>query len=290
MNFISVILFALLYPCNLFLFIMNKGKPFIRILIVISPVLVVIILIALSQIVKTTPETESLPPDNEGFIPIFDGKTLNDWEGDSTYWWVEDGSLVGEILPSTILDRNTFIIWKGGTPGDFELKLSFRISANGNSGINYRSEEVKGLPFALRGYQYDIDGQNHYTGQNYEERKRTTLAYRGQIVTVQSPADTAAANLQQNNIEQNAWKNVQVTGSLGNPDSLATHIRRDDWNECHLIVRGNRMQHYINDILMSDVTDNDTLHRSLSGLIGVQVHVGPPMKVEYRDIRIKELN
>lgn len=137
MNFISVILFALLYPCNLFLFIMNKGKPFIRILIVISPVLVVIILIALSQIVKTTPETESLPPDNEGFIPIFDGKTLNDWEGDSTYWWVEDGSLVGEILPSTILDRNTFIIWKGGTPGDFELKLSFRISANGNSGINY---------------------------------------------------------------------------------------------------------------------------------------------------------
>lgn len=268
---------------------MNKGKLFFRIFIITLPVLLVIILIAYAQIVKTTPEIKSLPPDNEGFIPIFDGKTLHDWEGDSTYWRVEDGSLVGEITPATILDRNTFIIWRGGTPGDFELKLAIRISANGNSGINYRSEAVEGISFALRGYQCDIDGQNHYTGQNYEERKRTTLAYRGQIVTVQPPADTAAADLLQNNIEHNAWKNVQVTGSLGNPDSLTTHIRRDDWNECHLIVRGNRMQHYINDILMSDVTDNDTLHRSLSGLIGVQVHVGPPMKVAYRDIRIKEL-
>ena len=269
---------------------MNKGKLFFRIFIITLPVVLVIILIAYSQIVKTTPETESLPPDNEGFIPIFDGETLNDWEGDSTYWRVEDGSLVGEITPSTILDRNTFIIWKGGTPGDFELKLSFRISANGNSGINYRSEPVEGISFALRGYQCDIDGQNHYTGQNYEERKRTTLAYRGQIVTVQPPTDTEAADLLQNHIEHNAWKNVQVTGSLGRPDSLATHILRNDWNECHIVVRGNRMQHYINDILMSDVTDNDTLHRSLSGLIGVQVHVGPPMKVAYRDIRIKELD
>jgi len=268
---------------------MNKGKPFIRILIITLPVILVIILIAFSQIVKKTPEIKSLPRDNEGFIPIFDRETLHNWEGDSTYWRVEDGSLVGEITPETILDRNTFVIWKGGTPGDFELKLTFRISENGNSGVNYRSERVEGIPFALRGYQCDIDGQNHYTGQNYEERKRTTLAYRGQIVAVQPPADTAAADLLQNNIEHNAWKNVQVTGSLGNPDSLITHIRRDDWNECHLIIRGNRMQHYINDILMSDVTDNDTLHRSLSGLIGVQVHVGPPMKVEYRDIRIKEL-
>jgi len=268
---------------------MNKGKRFFRLLIITLPVLLVIILIAYSLIVKTTPETESLSPDNEGFIPIFDGETLNDWEGDSTSWRVEDGSLVGEVTPATILDRNTFIIWKGGTPGDFELKLAFRISENGNSGINYRSEPVEGFPFALRGYQCDIDGQNHYTGQNYEERKRTTLAYRGQIVTVQPPADTAAADPLQNKIEHNAWKNVQVTGSLGNPDSLAAHFRRDDWNECHLIVRGNRMQHYINDILMSDVTDNDTLHRSLSGLIGVQVHVGPPMQVAYRDIRIKEL-
>ncbi|MBK5195031.1 MAG: DUF1080 domain-containing protein [Proteiniphilum sp.] len=267
---------------------MKHLKVFNRTVIITLLFLVVIILIVLSQIVKTTPERKSLPPDNEGFIPIFDGETLHDWEGDSTYWRVENGSLVGEITPSTILDRNTFIIWRGGTPGDFELKLAFRISENGNSGINYRSEPVEGIPFALRGYQCDIDGQNLYTGQNYEERKRTTLAYRGQIVTVQPPADAESADLLQSNIAHNAWKNVQVTGSLGNPDSLSTHIRNGDWNDCHIVVRGNRMQHYINNILMSDVTDNDTLHQSFSGLIGVQVHVGPPMKVEYRNIRIKE--
>ncbi len=267
---------------------MNKGKPFIRILIITLPVILVIILIAYAQLVKTTPEMKSLTPDNEGFIPIFDGATLNDWEGDSTYWRVEDGSLVGEITPATILDRNTFIIWTGGTPGDFELKLSFRISANGNSGINYRSEPVEGISFALRGYQCDIDGQNHYTGQNYEERKRTTLAYRGQQVVLQTPEDEAGGNLLDNHIQHNAWQPAEVKSSLGDPDSLLHHVRAGDWNECHLIVRGNRMQHFVNGVLMSDVTDNDTLHRTLSGLIGVQVHVGPPMKVEYRDIRIKE--
>jgi len=74
------------------------------------------------------------------------------------------------------------------------------------------------------------------------------------------------------------------------PDSLNARIQDGGWNECHLVVRGNRMQHYINNVLMSDVTDNDTINRSFSGLIGVQVHVGPPMKVEYRNIRLKEFN
>src|SRR5690606_31394461 len=74
------------------------------------------------------------------FKPIFDGKTLDGWEGDSTYWSVENGAIVGKITPATLLKRNTFIIWKGGQPADFELKAEFRISAEGNSGINYRSE------------------------------------------------------------------------------------------------------------------------------------------------------
>lgn len=226
---------------------------------------------------------------DEGFIPIFDGKTLSNWEGDSTYWSVENGCLVGEVTPATILNRNTFIIWRGGTPKDFELKLEFKISKNGNSGVNYRSEPIDTIPFALRGYQCDIDGQNRYTGQNYEERKRTTLAYHGQKVTVHAQADPKVKGSLKNNIKNNAWQSVEITGLLGEPDSLNTFIHDEEWNECHLVVRGNRMQHYINDLLMSDVTDNDSINRSFSGLIGVQVHVGPPMKVEYRNIRLKEL-
>jgi hypothetical protein len=227
---------------------------------------------------------------DEGFIPIFDGKTLSNWEGDSTYWSVENGCLVGEVTPATILNRNTFIIWRCGAPKDFELKLEYKISKNGNSGVNYRSELIDTIPFALRGYQCDIDGQNRYTGQNYEERKRTTLAYHGQKVTVNAQANPKVQGSLRNNIKNNAWQSVEITGSLGEPDSLNTFIHDEDWNECHLVVRGNRMQHYINDVLMSDVTDNDSINRSFSGLIGVQVHVGPPMKVEYRNIRLKEFN
>ncbi len=217
------------------------------------------------------------------FVQIFDGKTLNGWEGDSTYWHAEDGEIVGVITPATVVKRNTFLIWRGGVTADFELKVEYRISANGNSGINYRSEEVKDIPYALRGYQSDIDGKNQYTGQNYEERGRCIIAYRGQKVTL--PNVTAPL---QSIVKNNVWTATVVTDSLGNMDSLKKYIN-EDWNECHLIVKGNRMQHFINGVLMSDVTDNDSISRKFSGLLGVQVHVGPPMKVAYRNFRLKEL-
>ncbi|MGY3052044.1 hypothetical protein ACVWYG_000231 [Pedobacter sp. UYEF25] len=222
----------------------------------------------------------------KGFKKIFDGKTLKGWEGDPTYWRVENGNLVGEITPTTLLKTNSFIIWRGGMPANFELTLEFRISKAGNSGINYRSEELKDIPFALKGYQADIDGANHYTGQNYEERGRTTLAYRGQKVMIKAQEDTTLSL--QSKIENNAWTESVVTGSLGNSDSLQTHIKSEGWNTCRLIIKGNHLQHYINGILMSDVTDNDKVNGKLTGLLGVQVHVGPPMKVEYRKIMLKQ--
>jgi hypothetical protein len=225
----------------------------------------------------------------EGFRYIFDGETLNGWEGDPDYWRVEDSSLVGEIVPETVLQSNTFIIWQGGKPGDFELKLEYRISEDGNSGINYRSVRIDSLPYAVSGYQADIDGRNRYTGQNYEERKRTTLAYRGQKVVVHSQPDSLRSSPISANVSRNAWGSMEVVGSLGDPDSLGNYIRSNDWNECHLVVQGNRMRHYINGVLMSDITDNDTLNRTFEGLIGVQVHVGPPMEVAFRNIRLKEL-
>jgi len=223
---------------------------------------------------------------SDGFVKIFDGKTLKGWEGDPKYWRVENGNLTGEITADKLLKSNTFVIWRGGHPADFELILEYRISAEGNSGINYRSEQLSEPPFALKGYQADIDGKNRYTGQNYEERGRTTLAYRGQKVTVTSPDEPSAPV--RDNVKNNAWLHTVVDESLGNIDSLRTFIKSEDWNECHLVVKGNRLQHYINGVLMSDVTDNDAVNRKMEGLIGVQVHVGPPMKVEYRNIRIKQ--
>lgn len=231
---------------------------------------------------------DTVKEEDDGFVEIFDGKTLNGWEGDTTYWRVENGSLMGEVTPSTLLKTNTFIVWKGGTPGDFELKAEFRIAETGNSGINYRSEAVADIPHALRGYQADIDGKNNYTGQNYEERGRTTLAYRGEAATILSqdnPSDPASFKA---TVQKNAWNKREITGSLGNIDSLKSVIKGGDWNTCHIVAKGNRLQHYINGILMSDVTDNDTINRKMDGLLGVQVHVGPPMTVEYRNILLKQ--
>jgi hypothetical protein len=218
---------------------------------------------------------EEIPGGESGFRPIFNGKNLDGWEGDPKYWRVEDGKLVGEITPETVIKSNTFIIWRGGSPADFELKADYRITPGGNSGINYRSIVVPdavtpGNKFAMRGYQADIDGKNTYTSQNYEEKGRLFLAARGQMTHVVGT------------------RKPVVFGSLGDPKELAAFIT-NDWNSYHLIARGNVLTHILNGHVMCVVIDDDPVGRKMSGLIGVQVHVGPPMKVEYRDFRLKEL-
>lgn len=224
---------------------------------------------------KQSDRPEPLGGDEPGFKPIFDGKTLSGWDGDPRYWSVSDGAMVGEITPETIIKSNTFIIWRGGAPEDFELKVDYRITVGGNSGINYRSIVVpdKVTPdnnFAMRGYQCDIDGQNRYTGNNYEEKGRLFLAVRGQVTHV------------------TGTRTPVVLSTLGENKDLAAFIT-NDWNSVHLIVRGNILMHSVNGHLMSIVIDDDAPNRTLKGLIGVQVHVGGPMKVEYRNWRLKNL-
>ena len=221
---------------------------------------------------------DSFDADNTGFVPIFDGKTLSGWDGDPRYWRVEDGSLVGEVTPDTLLKVNTFIIWRGGITRDFELKADYRISAKGNSGINYRSVEVPGMPWVMRGYQADIDGESRnpngprYTGQNYEERGRLFLALRGQVTRIET------------------GKIPEVIGSVGDTQQLAAYVHgSDDWNHYFLIVRGNVLIHILNGQVMSIVVDDDPVGRKLEGELGVQVHVGPPMKVEFKNILYKAL-
>ena len=131
------------------------------------------------------------------------------------YWRVEDGKLVGEITPETIIKSNTFVIWRGGSPADFEIKVDYRITAGGNSGVNYRSIVVPDAvtpsnKFAMRGYQADIDGKNTYTGQNYEEKGRTFLALRGDISRVDADGKS------------------RIIGSVGAKDALAAFPDGED--------------------------------------------------------------
>lgn len=225
------------------------------------------ILAALSLYGSFSPITCAAEPE-PGFVRIFDG-TLKDWEGDPVYWKVETDTLIGEVKPETLLKQNSFIIWRGGELSDFELKLEYRVSSEGNSGINYRSIEVPGVKWAMEGYQADIDGKDQWSGQNYEERGRTFLAYRGQSVILP------------------AGGKPQLVAKLGDPAELQSKVLKNDWNQVHIIARGNLLQHFTNGVLMSETRDDDAGKRRLKGLLGVQVHVGPPMKIEFRNIRLK---
>jgi len=223
---------------------------------------------------KQSDRPEPVTGDEPGFRSIFDGSTLAGWDGNPIYWRVDHGLLVGEITPATVIKSNTFIVWRGGRPKDFELKLDYRISADGNSGINYRSAIIPDPvtpenKHSMRGYQCDLDGRKRYPGNNYEEKGRLFLAVRGQLTHVVGGRPPV------------------LISTFGDAEELAKLVT-DDWNAVHLIVRGNLMTHIINNHVMTVVVDDDVPNRPVDGLIGVQVHVGPPMKVEYRNIRLKE--
>ncbi len=221
---------------------------------------------------KQSDRPEPSEGDEPGFRSIFDGKTLDAWEGDSKYWRAADGIMTGEITPETIIKSNTFIIWRGGEPENFELKVDYRITSGGNSGVNYRSivvpdQVTPSNRFAMRGYQCDIDGQNRYTGNNYEEKGRLFLAVRGQLTHV------------------TGTRRPVILSRLGDNKELASVIN-EGWNAVHIIARDDVLIHNINGQVMSVVIDDDP-KRQRKGLIGVQVHVGGPMKAEYRNWRIR---
>jgi hypothetical protein len=222
---------------------------------------------------KQSDRPSPITGDEPGFQPIFDGKTLAGWDGNPNHWRAEGGALVGQITPDSIIKSNTFAIWNGGRPRDFELKLDYRITAGGNSGINYRSAVVPDPvtpdnKFAMKGYQLDIDGKKVYAGNNYEEKGRLFLAVRGQMTRVVGGRPPI------------------VLSTFGDADELGKVVT-DDWNSVHLVVRGNTATHIINGHLMTIVVDDDAPNRPGEGSIGVQVHVGGPMKIEYRNIRLK---
>jgi hypothetical protein len=209
--------------------------------------------------------------DQAGFTPIFDGTSLKGWDGDPTVWRVDAGAIVGETTAEKPLKANTFLIWRGGETKDFELKLEYRMNAT-NSGIQYRSAEAPEVgKWVLKGYQADIDFANQWTGQLYEERGRQFLALRGQATQV---------------IE---GKKARVIGTLESGDALKALIKSNDWNQVHIIARGNTLIHIVNGHVMAVVVDDDAKGRAMSGLLGFQIHVGPPMKVEYKNIVMKTL-
>ena len=207
-----------------------------------------------------------------GFRSIFDGKSLDNWDYDPNFWRLEQGVLTGETRADHQPKYNIFAIWKGGEPADFELKLEYRLTGeSGNSGVQYRSAELPEVgKWVLKGYQADIDGKQQYTGQIYEERGRGFLALRGQLSYVPE------------------GQKVGYIASTGSSDELKGAIKDADWNELHIIARGNTVTQMINCRVMSGVIDDDKANRKSAGKIGIQLHVTTaPMKIEARNIRLK---
>lgn len=209
------------------------------------------------------------PACEDGFVPIFDGKTLDGWDGNPAFWSVEDGAIVGQTTADNPTKGNTFLIWRGGTPADFELILDYKLT-NHNSGVQYRSFEVEGSKWVIGGYQADI-AENKYHGIMYGERFRGILCHRGQQVTI------------------GPNHKPQVTGSLGDSDELLGEIKQGEWNTYHIVAKGWTLTQSINGTKMVEVTDADTEMRRADGLIALQLHTGPPMKVEFKNIRLKVL-
>jgi 3-keto-disaccharide hydrolase len=209
-------------------------------------------------------EEPQTPP--EGFQAIFTGKDLSGWEGSSDYWSVKDGCLTGVTDGS--LKYNRFIIWRGGTLKNFELRVKVKVTAGGNSGLNYRSQHRPDLGDAVvTGYQCDVvPGRADYNGMLYEERGRRILAHTGEKVIIAEDAQP--------------W----VVDKLP-----IKEFKADEWHEYRVLVQGNHHQHWIDGHQTVDVVDLDEKGRALDGILGVQVHVGPAMQIQYRDFWLKLL-
>ncbi len=204
------------------------------------------------------------------FKPLFNGKDLTGWEGDARFWSAQDGVIRGETTLQALPTKNTFLIWRGGILKDFEIKLRFRIQ-NGNSGVQYRSKDLG--KFVLSGYQAEIENKQGKVGFLYEERGRKFLANVGEIVEMQPGGKP------------------QVTGQLGSRQEFIDkgYYKEKDWNEYRIVARGTQIEHWLNGHKTIALTDNDPVGRALVGLLALQIHVGPPMVVEFKDILLKDL-
>jgi hypothetical protein len=201
---------------------------------------------------------------------LFNGKDLEGWQGNMQYWSVQDGAITGTTTADKPLSHNTFLVWQGGEVRNFELRLKYRI-VNGNSGIQYRSKLLDPQRFIVGGYQADIDASPRYSGILYEERGRGILAERGESVRI------------------NADGSKDIVGTLGDRDALQAKIKREDWNEYRIVAKDNHLQHYINGTLMSEAVDLQKEKAAASGILALQLHQGPPMVVQFKDIELVEL-
>lgn len=217
-------------------------------------------------------------------ISIFNGTDLTGWEGNKDLWSVKDGTITGITPPDPadptkgIIKHNTFLVWKGGTVGDFELTFQYRIE-KGNSGVQYRSKELTPGAFGpvISGYQADFEAGEKYSGILYEEKGRGILALRGEKTVIKPAAEVGKK------------PTVEKLGTVGDSAAIQASIKKEDWNEYKIVAKGNHVQHFINGQQTIDVTDEDSANAPKEGLLALQIHQGPPMVVQFKSFKLTPL-
>jgi hypothetical protein len=241
--------------------------------------------------------------DHDGWTEIFDGKTLNGWDGPSDIWHVEDGAIIGESSPEHP-SGTTNIIWQGGDVGNFMLKVEMKLEGPGaNGGIQYRSRIVpprrreipadrlaqmtdeqkqrmqqneqllqKHAKWNLTGYQGDFDYNNRYTGQLYEQdSERGIIAWRGQMVATEP------------------GRKPRLLATLGNSDDLKAFIKPGEWNQYEIIADGHTLIHLVNGHVMAILVDTDPKFYREKGLLAFEIEGGGEVKISHRNIWLKKL-
>jgi hypothetical protein len=219
------------------------------------------------------PKLTDLPKTDDGAYILFNGKDLTGWDGDPRFWSVEDGAITGRTMADPKLTSNTFLIFRGGNVRDFELRLKWRMD-NGNSGVQFRSRQLPARgdnKWVVGGYQADI-ADNQYLGILYEE---------------QGPRGIAAQVGERVTLLPDKKKNVE---KIGDAAQIKAGVNHKDWNEYVITAKGNHITQKLNGKTTVEVIDEDEKNRAMEGILALQIHVGPPMKVQFRDITLKMLD
>ena len=215
--------------------------------------------------------------DDEGFETIFNGKDLTGWDGNPDFWSAQDGVIRGQTTKEKRTRGNTFCIWRAAILKDFELRISFRIQ-NGNSGIQYRS--VERGKWRVAGYQAEVENRKGKVGFLYHEGGRGWLVNVGDKMVIHEDGKK------------------EIVGKLGDKMELTKDYQMKGWNHYRIICRGNHVQQFLNGVQTIDLVDKDVnpidkikgrneKKGALSGILALQIHAGPPMIVEFKDIKIK---
>lgn len=233
-----------------------------------KPLIRPILLILVSALVASA--------DHHASHSIFNGKDLTGWNGDPTFWSVKDGVITGQSRAESPVEVNTFLIWENEV-SDFEFTAEFKLTGEtSNSGVQYRSKVVEPENWIVGGYQADMDYINRYTGMLYEERGRGIIIRPGIRAQI-NPGHTT--------------KKPQLT-SLGEgtpAETLKSAIHSGKWTQLRIVAKGNHLQHFVNGVLTAEGLDTDPDHASASGALALQLHRGPPMTVQFRNVTLKPL-